>query len=474
MLPELRPRSIAPRTQHTPTHERRELEDLGDRSDLVRRHAGMTVDADKCHHHLLGFGEYASMYIISWSPTVWDHPPRLRTLLQDVRERNYGDVKSIRRVLANTVCYMMMDDHEVSDDWPLDGAIVSSVRHSRYGRWLVANARANCSIFQMCGNTGRVNQPLVESIRSFVDAGVRETELRREFWRQEDESGLLSSERVTASDIEEAHDAYEVALRRYVSRAYQLRGYSTLCATNPPVLLVDTRTRRSLSRSGPPGLVNPAERRQIDTLLNTLPRSFQSPLVVLSPAPMFGLPPVESLQSLTADLGVAGGRYGSDREAWSHNASCFEQFLLLLASCRDKIVVCSGDVHYGFTARAVLTSSPIRPGADIETIVASRLSSRTDFVQLTSSALRNQPGVTERAFASAFSRPGGSEASRLPGGYYLAHGTVNSNSPRRNFYTGAELLNNFGLVKMNWPSVSVNVTHKLFTADGDMEWEQTI
>ena len=137
---------------------------------------------DYAANHLLYFGEFCAMYLMAWSPTLWQTrdnydgqdrvvDPNLATFyLQRATDAwpHSGDTTSpaldfaeglpfVRRAMANIATYMMFDDHDVTDDWFLNKAVhdrmrVGTPQPSGGGRRLMRNALCAYAVFQHWGN----------------------------------------------------------------------------------------------------------------------------------------------------------------------------------------------------------------------------------------------------------------------------------------------------------------------------------
>ena len=156
--------------------------------------------------HLLGFGEFAAMYLAAWSPRVWrplatraelfrtvPEADRARLLLTDhegyyrreehassdadavskwseadaelTRDKDGGTdeqraavaefragVPRVARVLANTSTMMIFDDHEITDDWYLSAPWRTRVLVAPLGRAIIRNGLMAYTVFQATGN----------------------------------------------------------------------------------------------------------------------------------------------------------------------------------------------------------------------------------------------------------------------------------------------------------------------------------
>lgn len=122
---------------------------LGNRDDILVPENGFT--SSHSENHLMSFGEYAAMYIAAWGgmetkiPTYTEVISNIGTKVKKIKRAGkisvkktvaaydldeYSESKKIlelflkntwkmRRIMANTVTYMIFDDHEVTDDWNL-------------------------------------------------------------------------------------------------------------------------------------------------------------------------------------------------------------------------------------------------------------------------------------------------------------------------------------------------------------------
>ena len=64
----------------------------------------------------------------------------------------YEALPKVRRTLANVPTYMMMDDHDATDDWNLNPIWVERVNNTTFGRAILRNALASYAVFQDWGN----------------------------------------------------------------------------------------------------------------------------------------------------------------------------------------------------------------------------------------------------------------------------------------------------------------------------------
>jgi hypothetical protein len=301
------------------------------RQRLLKQSCGFT--SHNAGNHLVGFGEFAAMYLMAWNENVW--PTRFPSAADaltspgpvpdsiNIRRRKYRfEVKALeearrslpaaRRLLANVPTYMIFDDHEISDDWNLCKSWRDGVRNSVAGKRLVANGLAAYWAFEAWGNDP---DAFDESFKKTI-------------------SGYLAG---NGSIDGETFDDQMWSFDRW-----------TYCApTNPPAIVLDTRTQRGFdSEDGAARLIN---KRGLEHVGEVARRGGYEPderLVIVSPVPIFGLELQERRQKFLASRVKP---YRVDLEAWHSNLHGLLDFLdfvmddLKLTEC----IFLSGDVHYG-------------------------------------------------------------------------------------------------------------------------------
>lgn len=304
------------------------------RGDLIRNGAGFT--SEKPENHLMSFGEFAAMYLTAWNEALWPAslpgPPAPanhgRSRLARARaERRHESQRrrleaaraalpSVRRVLANTPTYMNFDDHDTTDDWNLTRDWRDHVLQSATGRRIVANALAAYWAFQGWGNDAAAfDESFIDTITGFLCGGVPDG------------------------------DAFDSLLWSFDRWSYS-------APTNPPAIVLDTRTQRDYdSPEGGARLVGAGARRRIHELVVQSGYRRRDPLIMVSAVPVFGFELQERRQKYLVDK---LGPYEIDFEAWHSNLRGLVDFMQLLVEEIDPAccILLSGDVHYGVTARA--------------------------------------------------------------------------------------------------------------------------
>jgi hypothetical protein len=420
------------------------------------------------HSHLIGFGEYAAMYLLAWSTRVWRplatpddlyvsaatsavagkltdweecHRDNLaqpslanwrkaETTLQPgqgttdfakavSQTTGYREgVARMARLLANCATYMVIDDHEVTEDFNLNKRWRNRVVTRPLGRAILRNAVMAFTVFQGWGNDPRAFTRADKSIFDPLD-GLPEPQPGSPIWAVKKPAEPGQPERLTNNGtlMKLTHEAFAGAGPYPVGDVAPLEALLGLndpdTAASPEtkavftytvdgprhrVFVLDTRTRRSYEGEGlaPPALLG-------KTLKEQLPQGpllgDQEVLVVVSAAPVLGptilndvVQPVSIvLQDLMVNLegkahadpckpGVPlAGAELQDAEGWNGQEPAMEELLQRLATY-PSVVILSGDVH--FSSSAVL---------DYWSGAATQPSSR--IIQCTSSGARAQaPG----------------------------------------------------------------------------------
>ncbi len=356
-------------------------------------------------NHLARFGEFAAMYLMSWSRDDYFWPldslkEKSRKFLDTGQARweagtissakteaeeglreiinlldAYKGTRALRRILANTPTYMIFDDHDVTDDWNITPAWQDAVeKKNPLGRRIVSNALAAYTVFQGWGNDPD----------SFADGTVLDC-IEARFAKRD----------VSASTIA----SYETTLLAFGK-------WSFLAPTAPPTLFVDSRTRRTRAphdyefefqkslgerdylpepvalpeyipaspqkwkgdrRDGfVPSLIGPATMKHLEILLDAVTGRR---LMLVTPGPVFDLPLLEVGKTLVRKTTAAwkAGTFNeatsvpeTDVEAWMTNKHSFMRLMQVLKSANlTKVIMLSGDVHYAFSvAGAVVYDEP--------------------------------------------------------------------------------------------------------------------
>jgi hypothetical protein len=294
----------------------------------------LKLTSGHAENHLMSFGEWAAMYLLSWSEANWPAKfPQAEEVVGDDfgspatvlktrakynseerhLERARAALPSVRRVLANIPTYMIFDDHDATDDWNITRDWRNAVYESPAGRRAIANALASYWAFQGWGNNpDEYSREFKQMIATHADAG------------------------------EDSHSDSEL---------WRFDRWSYFIPAQVPVVVIDTRTQRTFdSREGGARLIGANERRRVVNIAREAGHRHGDPLILVTAVPLFGLELQERRQKfLVGKLGP----YEIDFEAWHSNLQGFVDFLHLLIDDLGlrTCLILSGDVHYGLNAR---------------------------------------------------------------------------------------------------------------------------
>lgn len=335
------------------------------------------VSSQHAMNHLLFFVEFCAMYILCWSDELW---PRgadgqisagTATIEPALQEQNKKELRhldgflrslrTVRRAMANVPTMMTFDDHEISDDWNIDGEWAEASRTDQGLHRIVRNGLLAYAVFQAWGNDPD----------RFAAKGVPDELL----------SLVTIPAGKTAPPISATPAAADAALRltTETAEAATLMTWSwTLDGEEHRVIALDTRTVRDFkSLRGPkgemnrPGLLTEVE---LDEQL-TKHKIADKLCFVIAAAPIFGHPLADDF---VKEFYAEWDSRAADHELWMVNPITFQSVLRRLAAF-TRVVVLSGDVHYSYS------SATNYFGAD---------GRRARIVQLCASAAKNSEGMT--------------------------------------------------------------------------------
>ncbi|MFD1737253.1 hypothetical protein ACFSCX_11885 [Bacillus salitolerans] len=352
----------------------------------------------EAYNHLIKFSEFSALYLLSFSPELWkwlqDHrlfysfDEHVRTnnihfvfpneepfvskhkqekaQARDRYERQWRAIQEslytlprIRRLLANVSTYMIFDDHDITDDWNISYNWKQSVWESPLGRHVVANGLTAYWLFQGWGNSPKTFQ---------------------------------SSFKYKLKRYLKTFSIKSTAYSDWLNCLWDFKQWHFVAPTEPKTLFLDTRTRRGYDfeakpiklgklfeeKSYPPQLICPAEWEALTQSLIDSNWEQQTPLVIASPTPLYGIGLLESfLNSYVFPLRALGLQVHQtfDMEAWKLNGKGFSHFLYSLFNLNPSYCfILSGDVH---NAHAVKASVQLENGEKLKV------------VQFTSSPLKN-------------------------------------------------------------------------------------
>ncbi|WP_251519315.1 hypothetical protein [Robertmurraya korlensis] len=327
----------------------------------------------KSTNHLFTLGEYATMYLLCFGPALWkDILPQLSNTPENVDIINFANSTcSTQRLLANIPTYMICDDHDITDDWNITKRWKENVENSPLGRHVLANALTAYFAFQGWGNDpSRFSSEFFDPLIEYVNC--------------------------TPSN---SH-----SYKRWSNSIIGFSPWTYVAPTKPIVLCLDTRTSREWSyckkqswkwippSTSGPELVN--EKGWTFAITKLLECGWQKndPLVIVSPAPLYGMEVIESfLEKYISPLRNKGIPVTTsfDLEAWRMNGEGVYHFYEVLVKLDpSEITILSGDSHMA---------------SAIEVWAQFGKHEKIKLLQLTSSPLKNESfrGVSGLALKAA-------------------------------------------------------------------------
>ncbi|WP_416465731.1 alkaline phosphatase D family protein [Pseudomonas sp. LFS044] len=279
-------------------------------------------------NHLVTFAEVMAMYLLVWSPVPWQlvslqmpaglaepHQARYRAELPLI-EAFAANLGQVARVMAHLPCLMIFDDHDITDDWNLSAQWEETAYGHPFSRRIIGNALLGYLLCQAWGNDPDSCTALAEQYQALA---------RPQLERQ-------------------AQDQLIGDLLRFQCWQFSL-------PSSPPLLVLDTRTRRWRSESDlakPSGLLDWEALSELQQALLDHPSA-----IIVSPAPIFGVKLIETVQKLFSWLGYP---LLVDAENWMAHRGAAQVILNIFRHSRTPghYVVLSGDVHYSFVYEVLI------------------------------------------------------------------------------------------------------------------------
>ena len=272
-------------------------------------------------NHLITLAEVFAMYLLVWSPVGWRNLEQQWPELLPEHQQRYerereqmtafvAGLDDVRRLMAQLPVLMIFDDHDVTDDWNLSADWEKTAYGHPFSKRIIGNALV---AYLLCQGWG--NQP--DNFDATTMDLVRG-------WTQNPDC--------------DSQDALIDYLMGFHQWHYNV-------PTEPMLLVMDTRTRRWRSESNarkPSGLL---DWEALTELQNELMN--HSAVVLVSPAPVFGVKLIEVMQKLFT---LIGKPLLVDAENWMAHRGTANVILNIFTHTRTpkNFVILSGDVHYSF------------------------------------------------------------------------------------------------------------------------------
>ncbi|WP_112054755.1 alkaline phosphatase family protein [Onishia taeanensis] len=323
----------------------------------VRKPIFTTANA---HNHLITFAEMLAMYLLAWSPVPWwlitPAVPALEASNREqydqeasVVEAFVAGLPSVARLMANVPTLMIFDDHDVTDDWNLTAAWEETAYGHDFSRRIIGNALLAYLLCQGWGNDpDRMATPVDDLANLLAKAETPVDDLANLLAKAEtpgdgqDASPGVSTEIPASASVGWLEAASQDAV---IARLLRFQGWEVIVPGTPKLLMLDTRTRRwrsEVRRHRPSGLMD------WEALCDLQQELLDEPSVlIVSPAPMFGVKLIEAVQKLFA---LAGKPLLVDAENWMAHRGAASVMLNIFRHSRTpgNYVILSGDVHYSF------------------------------------------------------------------------------------------------------------------------------
>ncbi|PVZ67728.1 alkaline phosphatase family protein [Pelagibaculum spongiae] len=296
-------------------------------------------------NHLISMAEFNAMYLLVWSPALWPYIwqqlefqqsiilSRLEKKQQRLWHKELKQIKlfakglpACARVMANVPCYMIFDDHDVTDDWNLTAGWEQAAYGHPFSKQIIGNGLISYFLFQGWGNNPSV----------FVSEIL--PELKQLF---SELKPTLATETVSVSSRFLQIENHQQAINKLLK--FERWHYSL--PTTPMVVVLDSRTRRWRSERN---LNKPSGLLDWEALTEAQQQMINQPSVILvAPAPIFGVKFIETIQRLFTWLGHP---LVVDAENWMAHPGTANTLLniFLHRKTPQNFIILSGDVHYSF------------------------------------------------------------------------------------------------------------------------------
>lgn len=338
--------------------------------------------SSEAQNHLIELGEFAAMYLLSWNPELWailqEH--QLLPSFEEAEEQKLihfifpntdlyqkehklerqklkdhylvqqealitfqESLTRVRRLLANIPTYMIFDDHDITDDWNLSEEWKMSVNTAPLGKHIVANGLCAYWLFQGWGNEpDTFDHDFITTMTNYFKR------LRKGYTHRK---------------------SYE----KWLALLCEFNSWHYIAPTHPKAVFLDTRTMRDYDTApkplklgqiikeseGCPQLVNQTGWSLTTAKLENSGWKKQSPLIVVSATPVYGMGLIESfLHDFVYPVQVLGVKVQTsfDFEAWKYNGKGFTEFLRHTSNWVPlPLIILSGDVHYASAVKATVT-----------------------------------------------------------------------------------------------------------------------
>jgi len=277
---------------------------------------------DTAHNHLMTLHENLLMYLMVWSPVLWsvaqmDCPAGLsvenQKLFADEKEildRFVQGLPQVRRLMAHLPVAMIFDDHDVTDDWNLNRQWEETVYNHPFSKRMIGNSLSAYFICQGWGNNpDKFDTHFIKDLQTALNAPGSDDHID------------------------------------FINHLLKFEGWEYQWKTEPPLIVIDTRTRRWRSESS---MVKPSGLLDWEAVGDLQEQLYGKDSVLLvSPAPIYGVKLIETIQRIFTWFGKP---LLVDAENWMAHPGTANSILNVFMHSKTPhtFVILSGDVHYSF------------------------------------------------------------------------------------------------------------------------------
>lgn len=373
--------------------------------------------------HLMSLGEYLCMYLFVWSDVLWPatlptHEQLTGEMMRPVRhEQIYmshgslvergrrkiqartssitqfaaqGALAKVRRALANVPCYMVFDDHEITDDWNTTRRWCRKFYGNDLGLRIAQNGLAAYALCQHWGNVPEQFDQSSQPGRILLE--LLDTRPPAVFSQKAASYSANSASIRSLLGVQAESALAQRAHNAVFHDPFSLRYNFAIESDGHVVIFTDTRTWRSFPKGGggPPVLLPKAQ--LTEQIVNAPQAGNRALLVVLST----NAPAVQPIRAAARRPGVS--RFAADvakkdfcpdvYEAWEIPSEQFDQLMTALTTQLPaqaggrrwgRIILLSGDVHHSFATRVVYRANErygdAKPGLAASAVVAQLVTS---------------------------------------------------------------------------------------------------
>ncbi|GAA0821106.1 alkaline phosphatase D family protein [Colwellia asteriadis] len=273
------------------------------------------------HNHLITFAEMMAMYLLVWSPTLWQEVELTGFSVPAEHEKTHQNevaalegfiegLANVQRLLAHIPTYMIFDDHDVTDDWNLTAQWEQAVYENPLAKRIIGNS---LFAYWLCQGWG--NEP-----KNF----------KGDFWQ-------MMNNYQQSPNAENQDNVIDYLL------GFSQWQYTV--DTSPKLVVLDSRTRRWRSEQS---LAEPSGLMDWEALCELQQELIGHDAILLaSPAPIFGVKVIETIQRMAT---IIGKPLAVDAENWMAHSGSASTILNIFKHPKtpQHFVILSGDVHYSF------------------------------------------------------------------------------------------------------------------------------